>query len=103
MTAVLSKYIPNIWPTSDIGTELSYSLPDKYLNKFEEIFRELEKRKDELNVEGFGVGNTSLEEVFMKVGAESMPNDERMELKSKVIPQAPNPDNESMKCKQCLN
>ncbi|XP_017869309.1 PREDICTED: ATP-binding cassette sub-family A member 3 [Drosophila arizonae] len=97
VTAVLSKYIPNIRPTSDIGTELTYSLPDKYSSKFEELFRELEKRKDELNLDGFGVGNTSLEEVFMKVGAESMPNGEAVEPKSKAIPLASNPDNESMK------
>lgn len=100
---MLSKYIPNIRPTSDIGTELTYSLPDKYSRKFEELFRELEKRKDELNLDGFGVGNTSLEEVFMKVGAESMTNGDAVEPKSKVIPLAQNPDNESMKCKQCLN
>lgn len=55
---------------ADIGAELSYELPDKYSHIFEEMFRDLENSSDDLKLNGYGIGITSLEEVFMKVGAE---------------------------------
>ncbi|XP_061399279.1 phospholipid-transporting ATPase ABCA3-like [Musca vetustissima] len=71
VTALLQKYIPNIQPVADIGAELSYELPDKYSHIFEEMFSDLENNSDDLKINGYGIGITSLEEVFMKVGAES--------------------------------
>ncbi|XP_061399278.1 phospholipid-transporting ATPase ABCA3-like [Musca vetustissima] len=70
LTALLQKYVPNIQPVADIGAELSYELPDKYSHIFEEMFRDLENSSDDLKLNGYGIGITSLEEVFMKVGAE---------------------------------
>ncbi|XP_017106501.2 phospholipid-transporting ATPase ABCA3 isoform X1 [Drosophila bipectinata] len=70
VTALLNKYIPGLKPECDIGAELSYQLPDSASSKFEDMFGELEKESDELHLNGYGVGITSMEEVFMKVGAE---------------------------------
>uniref|UniRef100_A0A1I8Q220 ABC transporter domain-containing protein n=1 Tax=Stomoxys calcitrans TaxID=35570 RepID=A0A1I8Q220_STOCA len=70
LTALLRKYVPNIQPEADIGAELSYQLPDTYSHLFEEMFSDLERESDNLKLNGYGVGITSLEEVFMKVGAE---------------------------------
>nr|XP_044248856.1 LOW QUALITY PROTEIN: phospholipid-transporting ATPase ABCA1-like [Drosophila takahashii] len=70
VTALLNRYIPGLQPVLDIGAELSYQLPDRYSLKFEELFNELEERSDDLHLNGYGVSITSLEEVFMKVGAE---------------------------------
>ncbi|XP_070068185.1 phospholipid-transporting ATPase ABCA3-like [Drosophila takahashii] len=70
VTALLNRYIPGLQPVLDIGAELSYQLPDRYSPKFEEMFNELEERSDDLHLNGYGVSITSLEEVFMKVGAE---------------------------------
>ncbi|XP_073830693.1 ATP binding cassette subfamily A member 3 isoform X2 [Musca autumnalis] len=78
LTALLRKYVPNIQPVADIGAELAYELPDQYSSIFEEMFRDLEDNSDELKLNGYGIGITSLEEVFMKVGAEgnATPNGE---------------------------
>ncbi|KMZ10903.1 phospholipid-transporting ATPase ABCA3 isoform X1 [Drosophila simulans] len=70
VTALLNKYIPGLKPECDIGAELSYQLPDSASTKFEEMFGQLEEQSDELHLNGYGVGITSMEEVFMKVGAE---------------------------------
>ncbi|XP_064556074.1 phospholipid-transporting ATPase ABCA3 isoform X2 [Drosophila montana] len=105
VTALLSKYIPGIRPKSDIGTELAYNLPDSYSFKFEKLFKELEMRTAELNLEGFGVGNTSLEEVFMKMGAEVTVDRSEEELadrlKGGAVPN--NADTESMKSDAALS
>ncbi|XP_034485231.1 ATP-binding cassette sub-family A member 3-like isoform X4 [Drosophila innubila] len=70
VTALLALYIPGILPKSDIGAELSYALPDKYSDRFEKMLGALEDRSAELHLSGYGIGITSMEEVFMKVGAE---------------------------------
>lgn len=74
VTALLNKYIPGIQPESDIGSELTYKLPDNYSDRFEEMLSKLDKQLSDLHLNGFGVGITSLEDVFMKVGAESNAN-----------------------------
>ncbi|KAH8261715.1 hypothetical protein KR044_002735 [Drosophila immigrans] len=71
VTALLGLYIPNIEPKSNIGTELVYALPDQYSDRFEKMLGALEERSEELGLGGYGVGITSMEEVFMKVGAET--------------------------------
>ncbi|XP_037937487.1 ATP-binding cassette sub-family A member 3-like [Teleopsis dalmanni] len=70
VTALLNKFIPNMVPESDIGTELSYQLPDSFSAVFEDMFAALEQNSNQLNLNGYGVSITSMEEVFMKVGAE---------------------------------
>ncbi|XP_037937486.1 ATP-binding cassette sub-family A member 3-like [Teleopsis dalmanni] len=71
VTSLLNEFIPNLQPESDIGAELSYLLPDSHSDKFEQMFGALELRSDELQLSGYGVGISSMEEVFMKVGAEN--------------------------------
>lgn len=71
VTALLNKHIPNLQPEADIGAELSYKLPDEASPVFEEMFQSLENNSEALNLNGYGVSITSLEEVFMKVGAEN--------------------------------
>lgn len=107
---MLNKYIPGLKPECDIGAELSYQLPDSASDKFEEMFGQLEEQSEELHLNGYGVGITSMEEVFMKVGAEKdiagnvKDTNEIMNGGSGFHP-APGEDNdnESVQCKQCLN
>ncbi|XP_050743794.1 phospholipid-transporting ATPase ABCA1-like [Drosophila biarmipes] len=70
VTALLNRFIPGLQPVCDIGAELSYQLPDHDSPKFEEMFSQLEDSSEQLRLNGYGVSITSLEEVFMKVGAE---------------------------------
>ncbi|KAL7744177.1 hypothetical protein ACLKA6_009151 [Drosophila palustris] len=79
VTALLAKYIPGIQPKSNIGAELSYSLPDRHADQFEKMFGALEERSKELHLSGYGIGITSLEEVFMKVGADTDANGKRID------------------------
>ncbi|XP_031346756.1 ATP-binding cassette sub-family A member 3-like isoform X2 [Photinus pyralis] len=70
VTALLGKYIPNITATSNIGSELTYILNESYNNVFESMLGELEQKSVGLGVRSYGVSLTTLEEVFMKVGAD---------------------------------
>ncbi|CAG7827997.1 unnamed protein product, partial [Allacma fusca] len=67
VTNVLRTKIPTIQVNEDVGAELSYSLPAENSADFPALFEELENRKDELGFASYGVGNTTIEEVFMRV------------------------------------
>lgn len=71
VTNVLREFIPNIEVQEDIASELAYALPDEYVDKFEEMFERLEECQEDLHLGSFGVSLTTLEEVFLKVGADS--------------------------------
>jgi len=53
-----------------VGAELTYILPREATRNFEELFNELESRRDELGINSFGISVTTMEEVFLKVGEE---------------------------------
>ena len=59
--------IPDADLHSNIGTELSFTLPREASASFEEFFRELETQKGDLRVSSYGCAVTALEEVFLKV------------------------------------
>ncbi|XP_045462662.1 phospholipid-transporting ATPase ABCA3-like isoform X2 [Harmonia axyridis] len=67
---LLKTYIPNIEIHSNVGSELNFLLPEDAVSVFEDMFRELERSQKELGVNSYGVSLTTLEEVFMKVGAD---------------------------------
>lgn len=75
ITALLKRYMPDVKVEYDVGTELSYQLSDKCSQIFNKIFSELENRSAELGVDSYGVSLTTLEEVFMKVGTDSIKSD----------------------------
>lgn len=72
VTELLQKYIRHIEIEMDIGTELSYLLPESSAHQFSAMFDELEGKMASLYVASYGVSLTTLEEVFMKVGADSV-------------------------------
>ncbi|XP_017361003.1 ATP-binding cassette sub-family A member 2 isoform X1 [Cebus imitator] len=57
---------------SDTSTELSYILPSEAAKKgaFERLFQHLERSLDALHLSSFGLMDTTLEEVFLKVSEE---------------------------------
>lgn len=77
VTELLAKYIPEIEIESDIGTELSYQLPESQVGIFEEMFIDLENQRESLHLGGYGVSLTTLEEVFLKIGSDSFNPDTR--------------------------
>lgn len=66
VTQFLSRYIRNISVESNIGTELSYILPEEKTRHFRRIFKDLEDNLDVLKVLSFGLSLTTMEEVFLK-------------------------------------
>ncbi|XP_037903715.1 ATP-binding cassette sub-family A member 3-like isoform X5 [Hermetia illucens] len=70
VTALIRKYIPDALIKSNVGTELSYSLPEIYVPQFEPMLSELEASQERLGLSGYGISMTTLEDVFMKTGSE---------------------------------
>jgi len=51
---------------SNVGVELSFTLPKEQSAKFEHLFTDLENSQASLGIDSFGVSVTTLEEVFIK-------------------------------------
>lgn len=68
ITKLLHRYIPNIQVESENDAEVSYLLPENQNELFTSIFQDLENNETFLNLTGFGVSLTTLEEVFLKLG-----------------------------------
>lgn len=52
---------------SEVSSEVTFQLPNESTKKFKEFFQSLDERKKELGVKSYGIGVTTLEEVFLKV------------------------------------
>uniref|UniRef100_A0A8B9MKZ8 ATP-binding cassette sub-family A member 2 n=1 Tax=Accipiter nisus TaxID=211598 RepID=A0A8B9MKZ8_9AVES len=68
----IKKYVASCLLISDTNTELSYILPSEAVKKgcFERLFQHLEQSLEELELTSFGLMDTTLEEVFLKVSEE---------------------------------
>ncbi|XP_076211852.1 ATP-binding cassette sub-family A member 2 isoform X1 [Aptenodytes patagonicus] len=68
----VKKYVASCLLISDTNTELSYILPSEAVKKgcFERLFQHLEQSLEELDLTSFGLMDTTLEEVFLKVSEE---------------------------------
>ena len=65
----LQNFIPNVRLIEEVGNQLTYILPheDGHQADFAALFRSLEENKHYLNIDKYGICDTSLEEVFLKV------------------------------------
>ncbi|XP_026725285.1 ATP-binding cassette sub-family A member 1 [Trichoplusia ni] len=72
VTKFFKNYVPDIKENTNIGSELTYILPSDHVSKFPDMLKEFEAKKESLNVSSYGLSITSLEEVFMKAGAEDL-------------------------------
>uniref|UniRef100_A0A674HKF2 P-type phospholipid transporter n=1 Tax=Taeniopygia guttata TaxID=59729 RepID=A0A674HKF2_TAEGU len=73
LAEVIHHHIPEAKLIESIGQELIYLLPSKNFKQrsYASLFRELEETLDDLGLSSFGVSDTPLEEVFLKVTAEA--------------------------------
>ena len=68
-----TRFIQNILPDASLqknmGLELTYILPYSALSsgEFVKLLQELESNKEELNITAYGLADTSLEEIFLRV------------------------------------
>ncbi|MBN3323823.1 ABCA2 protein, partial [Atractosteus spatula] len=72
VTQFIRQFVPPCLLVSDSNTELSYVLPSEAVKKgcFERLFQALEQSLDNLALTSFGLMDTTLEEVFLKVSEE---------------------------------
>ncbi|XP_068460547.1 ATP-binding cassette sub-family A member 2 isoform X2 [Clinocottus analis] len=72
VTQFIRQFVASCLLVSDSNTELSYVLPSEAVKKgcFERLFQALEQSLDRLALTSFGVMDTTLEEVFLKVSEE---------------------------------
>ncbi|XP_042333674.1 ATP-binding cassette sub-family A member 2 isoform X3 [Sceloporus undulatus] len=72
VTQFIKKYVASCLLISNTNTELSYILPSEAVKKgcFERLFQHLEHSLDDLELTSFGLMDTTLEEVFLKVSEE---------------------------------
>uniref|UniRef100_A0A8C4JVZ9 ATP binding cassette subfamily A member 4 n=1 Tax=Dromaius novaehollandiae TaxID=8790 RepID=A0A8C4JVZ9_DRONO len=75
LAEIIHHHIPEAKLIESIGQELIYLLPNKHFKQrsYASLFRELEETLDDLGLSSFGVSDTPLEEVFLKVTAEADP------------------------------
>uniref|UniRef100_A0A8B9P3H1 P-type phospholipid transporter n=1 Tax=Apteryx owenii TaxID=8824 RepID=A0A8B9P3H1_APTOW len=73
LAEIIHHHIPGAKLIESIGQELIYLLPNKHFKQrsYASLFRELEETLDDLGLSSFGVSDTPLEEVFLKVTAEA--------------------------------
>ncbi len=57
---------------AEADDEFSFELPMASRERFPELFGELERNSQELGVKSFGVGMTTLEEVFLRLASVSV-------------------------------
>uniref|UniRef100_A0A4W6FM93 ATP-binding cassette sub-family A member 2 n=1 Tax=Lates calcarifer TaxID=8187 RepID=A0A4W6FM93_LATCA len=83
VTQFIRQFVASCLLVSDSNTELSYVLPSEAVKKgcFERLFQALEQSLDSLALTSFGVMDTTLEEVFLKVSEEdqSLENSDAVE------------------------
>lgn len=66
VTNLVQSHVPDAGLESNVSAELSYVLPHESKDKFEALFTEIEKRKDELKIASYGASVTTMEEVFLR-------------------------------------
>jgi ATP-binding cassette, subfamily A (ABC1), member 3 len=68
----IQKFAPDVSITSEEQMEVTFTLSEEYLDKFDKIFKHLEDNAKELKIESFGCSISTLEEVFLKVGVDQV-------------------------------
>mmetsp|Transcript_7283 Transcript_7283/g.6806 ORF Transcript_7283/g.6806 Transcript_7283/m.6806 type:complete len:90 (+) Transcript_7283:2215-2484(+) len=60
--------IPEAIKLSEVSSEVTFQLPNSSVNKFKTFFEGIDNNLEELQIKSYGIGVTTLEEVFLKVG-----------------------------------
>ena len=67
VSTFIRSHLPEAELVENLSSELIYQLPDdaESVSKFEQLFIDLDSRLGELGISGYGISNTSLEEVWL--------------------------------------
>ena len=75
ITKFISRYIENAQLLEHIGSEITYILPVQdcdgvtKIKDFETFFQALDSKMDQLQIKSYGLSDTTLEEIFLKVAS----------------------------------
>jgi ATP-binding cassette subfamily A (ABC1) protein 3 len=64
---MVSRHIPPSKMLSNVAKELSFVLPFSQVDRFADLFSELEDRGGPLNIASYGISMTTLDEVFLSI------------------------------------
>lgn len=64
---LVQNHVPEAKLESAISAECKFLLPHGSSTKFAELFEDLERNKEQLQIFSIGLSETSIEEVFMKM------------------------------------
>jgi len=64
----IKKRIEDAIKLQEVSSEITYQLPKSSSGKFKEFFKEFDDSLSTLGIRSYGVGITTLEEVFLKIG-----------------------------------
>uniref|UniRef100_A0AAR2LXT6 P-type phospholipid transporter n=1 Tax=Pygocentrus nattereri TaxID=42514 RepID=A0AAR2LXT6_PYGNA len=72
ITSLIHHHVPEAKLIEVIGQEMTYLLPNKGFKyrSYASLFRELEETLGDIGLSSFGISDTSLEEIFLKVTAD---------------------------------
>ncbi|KAM4708457.1 phospholipid-transporting ATPase ABCA1 [Discoglossus pictus] len=70
---LINKHVPEARLVEDIGHELTYVLPYEAAKEgaFVELFHEIDDRLIDLGISSYGISDTTLEEIFLKVAEDT--------------------------------
>ncbi|KAK3507673.1 hypothetical protein QTP70_032792 [Hemibagrus guttatus] len=70
---VIFKYVPSARLVEDLGHEITYVLPYEAAKDgaFVELFHEIDDRLIDLGISSYGISDTTLEEIFLKVAEDN--------------------------------
>ncbi|KAK5604485.1 ATP-binding cassette sub- A member 1 [Crenichthys baileyi] len=86
ISGVIFKHVPEARLVEDLGHELTYVLPYQSAKDggFVELFHELDDRLTDLGISSYGISDTTLEEIFLKVAEDT--GVDSVELSDGVVP-----------------
>lgn len=64
----IRKKIPESHKLQEVSTEITYQIPEAASHRFKDFFEALDKDISKYGIASYGVGITTLEEVFLKIG-----------------------------------
>ena len=63
---LIARHVPGMREENNVGTELSFVLPEESVGQFEQLFTDLETNREQLGINSYGASVTTMEEVFLK-------------------------------------
>ncbi len=75
----INNHIDNAKKLQEVSSEISFQLPTESAGQFKEFFNRLDANLDDLGIRSYGVGITTLEEVFLRIGKGDSEQDEDTE------------------------